>query len=166
MKTNCGCCEGPTAAPSRDLLNRPGLSALAYRAGTHASFLDVMKARLSSSDFPGLKALRTRDGGDPSIALLDSWAVVADILTFYQERIINEGYLPTATERRSLVELARLVGYEPRPGVASSVFLAFTLEKKQDALAVPGKGPSAPVDPSDNSSGYDIVIPVFGSLFK
>ena len=31
----------------------------------------------------------------PSIALLDAWATVADVLTFYQERIANEGYLRT-----------------------------------------------------------------------
>src|SRR5204863_235282 len=64
-----------------------------------------------------------------SIALLDGWAMVGDVLTFYQERIANEGYLRTATERRSIFELARLVGYAPRPGVASSTYLAFTMEK-------------------------------------
>jgi len=51
------------------------------------------------------------------------------VLTFYQERIANEGYLGTATERRSILELARLVGYELRPGVAASVYLAYVLDK-------------------------------------
>ena len=35
----------------------------------------------------------------------------------------------TATERFSVRELARLVGYTPSPGVGSSVFLAYTLEQ-------------------------------------
>ncbi len=74
-----------------------------------------------------LRGLTTRDIGDPSIALLDSWATVADVLTFYQERIANEGYLGTATERRSILELAKLVGYKLRPGVAASVYLAFNV---------------------------------------
>jgi hypothetical protein len=52
---------------------------------------------------------------------------VADVLTFYQERIAGEGYLRTATERRSILELARLIGYRLRPGVAASVYLAFTV---------------------------------------
>ena len=56
---------------------------------------------------------------------------MGDVLTFYQERIANEGYLRTATERRSILELARLVGYALRPGVASTVYLAYTLEEKQ-----------------------------------
>src|SRR5207245_3445278 len=72
--------------------------------------------------------LSTRELDDPSIALLDAWATVADVLTFYEERIANEGYLRTATERRSILELARLVGYNLRPGVSASVYLAYTLE--------------------------------------
>ena len=127
MKETCGgCCEGreaPTAAT-----NRPGLDRLAYRAGTHAAFLEAMKARLSTADHPVLGRLTTRAPSDPGIALLDAWATVADVLTFYAERIANEGYLRTATERLSVLELARLVGYAPRPGVAASVYLAFTLE--------------------------------------
>ena len=45
-----------------------------------------------------------------------------DVLTFYQERIANEGYLRTATERRSMLELARAIGYELSPGVAASTY--------------------------------------------
>jgi predicted phage baseplate assembly protein len=123
----CGCCEGITIAVPQPTANRPGLPALAYRVGTHATFLETMIARLSSSDYPALAALTTRDPADPSIALLDSWALVADVLTFYQERIANEGYLRTAVERRSVLELARLIGYKLRPGVAATVYLAYTL---------------------------------------
>ncbi|HUJ71998.1 MAG TPA: hypothetical protein VLZ30_07125, partial [Verrucomicrobiae bacterium] len=125
----CGCCEGVEQVTPLPIANRPGLPALSYRVGTHATFLETMVARLSSNDFPALAALRTRDPGDPAIALLDSWAVVADVLTFYQERIANEGYLRTATERESILELARLIGYKLRPGVSASVYLAYTLDE-------------------------------------
>ena len=124
----CGCCEGVEALTPLSTVNRPGLAALSYRIGTHATFLETMKARLSSNDYRKLAELTTREANDPAIALLDGWATVADVLTFYQERIANEGYLRTATERRSVLELARLVGYQPRPGVASSVYLAYTLD--------------------------------------
>ena len=137
---DCGCCgETPPAPPVR---NRPGLDQLAYRAGTHGSFLRAMTDRLPSWTLPGdelteaeaanpprpLAALTTRDGADPAIALLDAWACVADVLTFYQERIANEGFLRPATERRSILELARAIGYELKPGVAASAYLAFTVE--------------------------------------
>jgi hypothetical protein len=147
MKEFCECCEGVEAVAPGLNENRPGLSALVYRAHTHATFMETMLARLSSHSLPvpedGLQtglgagaeprpllALRTRERHDASIAFLDAWATVADVLTFYQERIANEGYLRTATERRSVIELARLLGYRPRPGVAASVYLAYTLEDK------------------------------------
>jgi hypothetical protein len=85
-----------------------------------------------------LADLTTREPSDSAIALLDAWATVADVLTFYQERIANEGYLRTATERRSVLELARLVGYALRPGVASTAYLAYTIE--EDRSVTPPKG--------------------------
>ncbi len=150
---DCGCCEGTEPITPRTIFNRPGLDALACRIGTQPEFLETMKAELSSAALAGLT---TREGSDPSIALLDSWAVVADVLTFYQERIANEGYLRTATERRSVLELARLVGYAPRPGVASSVYLAYTLEKTIKPVIAPGS-PVAPVSTSPDQP--EIVIP-------
>jgi hypothetical protein len=144
----CGCCEGVEKLTPALTANRPSLKALAYRAGTYATFFETMQARLSSSEFPELRDLTTRDKSDPALALLDGWATVADVLTFYQERLANEGYLRTATERRSVLELARLVSYTLRPGVASTVYLAYTLEKDSKvtipaatrAQSVPGPG--------------------------
>lgn len=129
------CCMSPGSSGPIEVHNRPGLSALAYRIGTHARFKAAMLARVSAH--PALRGLRTRADDDYSIALLDAFSVVLDILSFYQERIVNESYLQTATERRSLVELARLIGYTPRPGVAASTYLAFTIE---DPALPPGPG--------------------------
>jgi PKD domain len=138
IKEACGCCEGIEVITPQPTANRPGLSALSYRVGTHATFLETLLARLSSADFPKLAELTTREVDDPAIALLDAWARVADVLTFYNERIINENYLRTATERRSILELARLVGYKLRPGVASSVYLAYTIDQNtQDKVIIP-----------------------------
>lgn len=129
----CGCCEGTRAITPEPLYNRPGLDSLAYRIGEHGSFFETMKARLASTDFPALAGLGARTPDDPSIAMLDAWATVADVLTFYQERLANEGYLRTATERRSVTELARLIGYTPRPGVAATVYLAYEIDQNADA---------------------------------
>lgn len=128
MTDTCDCCEGLEPLTPLSTGNRPGLEQLSYRIGTHATFLETMKARLSREEFSALKDLKTRDSSDPTIALLDAWALVADVLTFYQERIANEGYLRTATERRSVLELGRLVGYTLRPGVSATVYPAFMME--------------------------------------
>lgn len=125
----CCCSEGTATHTPLEVTNRPGLPAIACRIGTYAQFKEAMISRLSSSAVDALRYLTTRDGDDFSIALLDAWAVVADVLTFYQERMANESYLRTAIERLSVVELARLIGYEPSPGVAASTHLVFTAEE-------------------------------------
>ena len=122
----CGCCEGVEKLTPASVENLPGLSALVYRVGTHGTFKTTMQASLSGE--PTLRQLTTRDDDDPAIATLDGWATVLDVLSFYQERIVNEGYLRTATERRSILEMARSIGYELRPGVSAGTFLAFKFE--------------------------------------
>jgi hypothetical protein len=116
--------------------NPPGQPSISYRAGTWATFKESMLARLSSSDYPALGALKTRDDNDFTVALMDATAIALDILTFYQERLANENYLRTASQLRSLTELSRLIGYQPAPGVSASTYLAFTFK------AAPGQAPN------------------------
>ncbi len=130
---DCGCCEGVHVVTPLAIENRAGLSEIVYRVGTQPQFKESMIARLTAQ--PALKALTTRADDDVSMALLDAWATVADIVTFYQERTANESYLRTATETLSLVELARLIGYELRPGVAASAWLAFKTDPSPGAPA-------------------------------
>lgn len=126
-----------------NITNRPGLPALAYRIGDYASFRKRLIERLICAypipDHPSgisLAKLTTRANDDPAIAILDACAIVADVLTFYQERIANEGFLVTATERRSVLELARMLGYELNPGVAASTVLAFSVDTAPGSPAV------------------------------
>src|SRR5687767_13242576 len=125
--SDCDCCEGLRRATPLAVANPSGLAAFGYRVGTHGRFKRSLLAGLSLSRSAALRELRTREDDDFAIALLDAWATVADVLTFYQERIAAESYLPTATERRSVRELARAIGYELRPGVAAETPLAFTV---------------------------------------
>jgi WD40 repeat protein len=121
--------------------NRPRLPAIRYRLGTHATLLERMLSRLRNQTIGGkggkvvrpLSALTVRNPDDPSIAVFDVWAMVLDVLTFYQERIANEAYLRTVTERRSALELARTIGYELNPGVAASTYLSFTADTSPEA---------------------------------
>jgi len=136
----CNCCEGLTTETPGVVTNRPGLNAVAYRVGTQPLFKESMLAQLSISKQPALRPLTTRNNDDFSVAMLDAWAMVADILTFYQERIANESYLRTATERMSVLELARLIGYEFRPGLAAGTYLSFIINS---SLPVPGQAPIA-----------------------
>lgn len=134
---HCGCCEGLSAETPVQVQNRPGLKAITYRVGNQSQFRESLLARLTTSGLRPLRALTTRDQDDFTIALLDAWATVADVLTFYQERIANESYLGTATEQLSVLELARLIGYELRPGVAAGAYFAFTVDENAGAVGQP-----------------------------
>lgn len=133
--SGCGCCEGISVETPVQISNLPGLPAIAYRVGIYRQFKHSMQTRLSDKDLPGLHGLTTRSDDDFTIALLDSWAMACDILTFYQERIANESYKGTATDRSSLLELARLVRYNLQPGVAANTYLVYTLD---DTPGAPG----------------------------
>ena len=151
--SDCNCCQGLETQTPAEIENRPGQKAIMRRIGTHSQFKQSMISSLSTKK--AFFGLTTRDQDDFVIALLDSFAVMADVLTFYQERISNESYLRTAIHRESLFHLSRLVGRQLCPGVSASTYLAFTLdetdgspeqvliEKGTKVQSVPGVGEKA-----------------------
>jgi len=171
---SAGCCDLPALPPAAPLLpdNQPGLSAIRYRIGTFTSFRRAMLGAARRPDLLNTTLLdavrhtapanvaglnpfsRWREGsaGDYLTMAIELWAYLADILTFYQERIANEALLPTATQRDSLARLAGLIDYRPNPGAAASARVAFTVEKGKSisiparfrvgSRAAPGKPPA------------------------
>jgi Baseplate J-like protein len=144
--STCNCCAGTSIQTPQLITNTSGQPVISYRTGTWAQFKESMLARLSSAEYPALAGLKTRDDDDFTIAFLDASAVMLDILSFYQERLANESYLRTAQQLQSLTELSQLIGYQPAPGIAASVYVAFTLKTT----------PGAPSDPTTPP----IIIPI------
>ncbi len=142
----CHCCAAPVPAAPASIWNRSGLSAVDYRVGTFAGFRQAMLDAVANQ--AALREWTTRRSDDYGIALLEMWAYLADILTFYHERGMNEALLRTARHRDSVLRLAALLGYRLHPGVAASTHLAFTLEKEKKlqipvglrVQSVPGPG--------------------------
>jgi predicted phage baseplate assembly protein len=121
----CSGCGDDLAA-----VNLPGQSELHWRTTPHGDSLARLRAWLAGDSQPlAIRSLAHQGTDDPAIALLDTWAVVADVVSFYTERIAQEGFLRTATERDSVRQQARTLGYELRPGVAAEVELAFDVER-------------------------------------
>ena len=149
LDCGCGCCTTPDAAIPGLVENRPGLSAVVHRIGTFATFRKAILDELSGT--PELAGLTARISDDYTIGAIELWAAVADVLTFYQERIANEAYLGTATLRDSLLRLVRLIDYQLATGAAATANLAFTLEATATAVipaatrvqSVPGEGETA-----------------------
>lgn len=104
---------------------------------TRAEFLDRLLTQLLDNPDADLRlTLRTRDPGDPTVALLDAWATAADVIAFYTDRIRAEGYLTTAEQDASVLALAALVGASPRMPVAAGTRLAYTLQADRADAAV------------------------------
>jgi predicted phage baseplate assembly protein len=140
-----GCCDAPPeppAAPARPD-NPPGLSTIGYRIGTFTSFRRTMLDEVARADLLGagtpnpFAAWREGADGDYQTLFVELWAYLADVLSFYQERIANEAYLPTAVRRDSLLRLAGLIDYRAGPGAGAGGLVAFTVE--------PGRSVTVPV---------------------
>jgi hypothetical protein len=61
---------------------------------------------------------------DAGVMLMEIMAALGDEFAYIQDRNAREAYLDTATQRRSLATLARLVDYRPDPGRAATTDLA------------------------------------------
>jgi uncharacterized phage protein gp47/JayE len=65
---------------------------------------------------------------DLGMLLVDLFAYMGDVVLYYQDRIANESFLATATERRSVLQALRLIGYELAPPAPSSAELTLTFK--------------------------------------
>jgi hypothetical protein len=60
---------------------------------------------------------------DFGLALVEAFAYMGDVLNYYVDRVANESYLPTATQRQSVLNIAKSYGYFPAGYRASSLTL-------------------------------------------
>jgi hypothetical protein len=128
----CARCQGPEAVS-----NPPGLPRISYRADDFAGFRQAMLRPL-----PGEQAIGAwrPAPGDLGLQVLEWWAYLGDVLTFYNERIANESYLRTAVRPDSVSNLVALIGYEPAPGIAAtgSVAAMRSAAHPGEPLVIPG----------------------------
>jgi hypothetical protein len=151
----CGCCE-PAAPLTPELVsNRLGLPRIAYRVGTFSSFRESMIERAARK--AALRDWTARSHDDYGVALLELWAYVADVLTFYEERVANESFIRTAALRDSVLKLAALLGYRPAPGIAASARLAFTLDPAKELTIAPGLRVKSVPGPGEQAATFETV---------
>jgi hypothetical protein len=130
-------CKTPLQFP-KTIFNRPSLPHIDYRIGTYADFRDALLRKLDLD--PVLAAWTYRSVDDPGIALIESAAIIGDILTLYQDTYANELYLETATLRDSVAGLVQLLGYRLSPGVGGRAVFAFQV-KGDRPVVIPAKFP-------------------------
>ena len=146
----CGAFIHPTA-----IFNPPELPRIAYRVGDYTAFRRALLQSLPgeielSSTQAGITTpiWRPSGHGDLALQMMEWWAYLADVLTFYNQRIATQAYLGTADLPESVNRLVRLLGYRPRPGIGATGLLAalsntplpFTLPSGFAIQSKPGPG--------------------------
>jgi hypothetical protein len=130
FKANCpsdfDCAPAPVVCPPDDTPVPP----IDYLAKDFLSF------RQALLDYSALRypAWQERSEADFGLMIAEVLSATADELSYLQDRVAAEAMLETATQRRSLVSLARLVDYEPRPATSATTLLQLDVSAAQ-ALA-------------------------------
>ena len=104
-----------------------------YLAKDFASFRQAL-SEFSAQRYP---AWVERSEADLGVMLMEVLAAMADELSYYQDRVLAEATIETATQRLSVVRHARLVDYEPAPATVATAVLQL------DVAAPPGSSPPA-----------------------
>ena len=149
-------CPSNTAQDPQVVSNPPGLPAISDRV---TDFTGVRRALLRP--LPGEQAIGTWQPapGDLGLQVLEWWAYLADVLTFYNERFTNESYLRTATQAASVANLVALLGYEPAPGTAATGKLAVvsTASHPAEPLVIPvGMSLSSTASPEVPAQTFEV----------
>lgn len=139
--------------------------------------VSVPKPDYLSRDFQGLKEVlvdyasrrfpewQPSSEGDFGMVLLELFAYTGDILSYYTDRAQFENYLPTATQRDSVLALAYLLGYMPNSGSPARGTLQLVTDKGFAAVTVPAgtkftTGRIAAIDgPVTFETDADVTVP-------
>lgn len=127
-------CEGFTHPAV--LFNPPGRDAITYRIGNYTTFRRALVQSLAGET--ELTQWRPGAKRDLALQLVEWWAYLADILTFYNERIANETYLRTADLPESVQELIQILGYRPRPAIGARGVVAALINSSKTFTLPPG----------------------------
>lgn len=83
--------------------------AVDYTSRDYAALREDLLARVRNN----IPAWTGTDPSDFGVAMVEAFAYMGDVVNYYIDRIANESFLPTATQRTSILNLARLYGYSP-----------------------------------------------------
>jgi len=122
---------------------------------------DFLSFRQALLDFSALSfpAWQERSEADFGMMFLEALAALGDDLSYTQDRVAAEAALNTATQRRSVVRLARLVDYDAQPATSATVQLQFNVSagvsQLPDGLMVTATGPDGSLVPFETGSSLN-----------
>jgi len=75
--------------------------------------------------------------GDFGVLMVELLAYTGDVLSYYVDRAQIEAYLPTATQRSSVLQIAQLLGYQPSTGAPATGTVTLKSATNGPAVVVP-----------------------------
>jgi len=80
----------------------------------------------------------SRDPGDLGIAMLEAFSYASDVLHYYIDRAANEAFISTASQKESILRIAKMLGYTPTDTTPSTVTLTFKNSTSSNITVVAG----------------------------
>src|SRR5262245_38790327 len=114
-----------------------GRAIIDYMARDYDSLLQAMQA-LVPEKLPEWTDYESQ--ADFGNVLLQLFAHMGDILSYYQDRVANESFLGTAQTRRSVIQHLRLIGYRLATAVPASATLTVLLPSTYQGTLTIAKG--------------------------
>lgn len=108
-----------------------------YMARDYDSFLRAMREQIPTK-LPEWKEFESE--ADFGNVLLQLFAHMGDILSYYQDRIANESFLGTAQTRRSIIHHLRLIGYKLSTASPASTELTLSVPNAMNETITISKG--------------------------
>jgi hypothetical protein len=98
-----------------------------YTSRDYYSLREALIERVSAR----IRTLGNREwtGDDPAdfgVALIEAFAYMGDSINYYLDRVANESYLPTATQRQNVLNIAYSYGYSPDSYKSAATTIQFT----------------------------------------
>jgi hypothetical protein len=115
------------------------------------SLRDELIARVQARVQENGKNWTATEPSDFGVAMVEAFSYVGDIANYYIDRVANEGYLQTATQRQNLLNIAELFGYTPTGYRQSSVLVTFSNSGTGTGVTIPA-GTELTVDVINNTT--------------
>jgi uncharacterized phage protein gp47/JayE len=88
------------------------VSSIDYTSKDFFSLREDLITRVQNRVAANGKVWSANDPSDFGVALVEAFAHIGDVTNYYIDRMANESYLSTATQRQSLLNLAAMYGYQ------------------------------------------------------
>src|SRR5438874_7163568 len=120
-----------------EIINVEGKPRIDYMARDYDGLLEAMRAMIPYKLPEWVDFQSEADFGN---ILLELFAHIGDILSYYQDRVANESFLGTARTRRSVIEHLRLIGYELGTAAPAAATLSLSVPGSVTATVTVNKG--------------------------